>query len=249
MKKAKRILSLVLAVVACLSVLTITASASNSLLRRGSRGEDVRTLQTMLNRVDNAGLVEDGIFGNATYSAVIRFQKTNNLAVDGIVGPLTRGVLEKKYNAAIKPGSGFASTPSKIITYSLSRDSETKVAQNFKVKEFKSKDNSNTVLIDQKLVALLQDIRNHFGSAVIINSAYRSPSYNASVGGSKSSYHTKGMAADIRVVGVSPIEVARYAESIGVKGIGLYDTFVHLDTREVKYFWKTNAVIPVSSFR
>lgn len=248
MKKTKRILSLVLAVVACLSVLTITSSASSTLLRRGSRGEDVRTLQTMLNRVDNAGLVEDGIFGSATYSAVTRFQKANNLAVDGIVGPLTKSALEKKYNALTKPQSNFANTPSNVRTYSLSRDGETRLFPNFKVKEFRSKDGSNTVLIDDKLVAALQDIRNHFGSAVHITSGYRSPSYNAVVGGSKNSYHTKGMAVDIKVTGVSPIEVARYAEKLGLKGIGLYNTFVHLDTRTTKYFWKTDAVIPVSTF-
>jgi len=37
--------------------------------------------------------------------------------------------------------------------------------------------------------------------------------------------------------GIAPEEIAKYAESIGVKGIGLYDTFVHIDTRESKSFW------------
>ena len=57
------------------------------------------------------------------------------------------------------------------------------------------------------------------------------------MGGATNSYHTKGQAADIVVYGVSPQEVAKYAESIGVKGIGLYDSFVHIDTRTSKSFW------------
>ena len=45
------------------------------------------------------------------------------------------------------------------------------------------------------------------------------------------------MAADIVVKGVKPLEVARYTESIGIKGIGLYSSFVHVDTRTRKSFW------------
>ena len=50
------------------------------------------------------------------------------------------------------------------------------------------------------------------------------------------------MAADITIKRVSPVEIAKFAESIGVKGIGLYDTskdghFVHIDTRDKKSFW------------
>jgi murein L,D-transpeptidase YcbB/YkuD len=46
-----------------------------------------------------------------------------------------------------------------------------------------------------------------------------------------------GDAADIIVNGVAPLEVAKFAESIGIKGIGLYSTFTHIDTREKKSFW------------
>jgi murein L,D-transpeptidase YcbB/YkuD len=62
------------------------------------------------------------------------------------------------------------------------------------------------------------------------------------VAGVSGSYHTYGQAADIKVDGVKPAEVAKYAESIGVLGIGLYETdadghFVHVDTRTKKSFW------------
>ncbi len=50
-----------------------------------------------------------------------------------------------------------------------------------------------------------------------------------------------GMAADIKVSGHTPREVAAYAESIGVKGIGLYTSWVHVDTRRksYSYFWNS----------
>ena len=57
-------------------------------LKKGSRGEDVKTLQTML-----GGLVVDGIFGSKTKAAVEAFQAANGLKVDGIVGPLTWAAL------------------------------------------------------------------------------------------------------------------------------------------------------------
>ena len=55
------------------------------------------------------------------------------------------------------------------------------------------------------------------------------------------SYHCYGQAADFHIDGVKPEEIAKYAESIGIKGIGLYDTFVHIDTRKTKSFWYSHA--------
>ncbi|MBR5218785.1 MAG: DUF882 domain-containing protein, partial [Clostridia bacterium] len=61
--------------------------------------------------------------------------------------------------------------------------------------------------------------------------------------------HLEGKAADIKVVGIKPIEVAKYAESLGVNGIGLYDTFVHVDTSTNKYYWKNNGSNKVYTFK
>ena len=57
-------------------------------IRRGSRGDDVKRLQMVLNEMGYS-LVIDGIFGFNTEAAVKRFQKNSYLEVDGIVGPLT----------------------------------------------------------------------------------------------------------------------------------------------------------------
>lgn len=108
-------------------------------------------------------------------------------------------------------------------------------------------------LINEQLVEYLEKIREHFGKPITITSAYRCPTHNRNVGGATGSRHTKGDAADIVVSGVTPREVAKYAESIGVKGIGLYETaadgyFVHIDTRDVKSFWYGQAQAYRSTF-
>lgn len=123
-----------------------------------------------------------------------------------------------------------------VKTYSLAKDGETKLTTNFRVREFKCNDGSDTIKIDSDLVSYLQKIRDWAGKSVTINSGYRTESYNKTVGGSKSSYHVKGQAADIVVSGKTSLEVARKAESLGMKGIIKYDNFVHVDTRSTKYY-------------
>jgi len=60
---------------------------------------------------------------------------------------------------------------------------------------------------------VLEPVRAHFGKPVVVTSGYRSPALNRAVGGSKSSQHVKGEAADFTVPGVSNIEVCRWIEA------------------------------------
>jgi len=113
----------------------------------------------------------------------------------------------------------------------------------------------NDTLIDLQLVEWLERIRTHFGGRKItITSAYRCPSYNAATSGAATgSRHTKGEAIDFVVEGVAPRVVAAYCESIGIKGIGLYETqadgfFVHIDTRTYKSFWYGQAQAARTTF-
>lgn len=62
---------------------------TDRLLKRGSRGESVKWLQYELNAAKVANLDVDGVFGEATYKAVIAYQKAKGLEVDGIVGEQT----------------------------------------------------------------------------------------------------------------------------------------------------------------
>ncbi len=65
-----------------------------SVLRQGSRGQDVITLQYLLNVISEyypgiPALTQDGIFGSGTAQAVMAFQQMMRLSADGIVGPQT----------------------------------------------------------------------------------------------------------------------------------------------------------------
>ena len=63
-------------------------------LKYGSTGEEVKTLQTILNTA-GYNLAVDGKFGSKTLSAVNAFQDTHKLRVDGIVGSNTWTALQK----------------------------------------------------------------------------------------------------------------------------------------------------------
>ena len=128
---------------------------------------------------------------------------------------------------------------STVKTYSVKKDGSTYLSNNFKVKEFACNDGSDTVLISDDLVDLLQKIRDHFGVAVVINSGYRTSAYNKKVGGVSNSQHVKGTAADIVVKGVDPLTVGQYVEYIMPDhgGIGVYQTFTHVDVRTSRSRW------------
>ena len=127
-----------------------------------------------------------------------------------------------------------------INAYSKAKDGDKKLSTNFKVKEFACKDGSDAVLVAPRLVMVLQSIRSHFGAAVTINSGYRTPQYNAKVGGVTHSQHCYGTAADITVRGQTPAAVAAYARELMPDwgGVGVYDSFCHIDVREAKADWK-----------
>ena len=67
---------------------------------------------------------------------------------------------------------------------------------NFTSKEYACK-HCGEVKVMPKLAALVQKIRDYYGSPIIIISGYRCPIHNARVGGSDTSEHLKGEAADI----------------------------------------------------
>lgn len=95
----------------------------------------------------------------------------------------------------------------------------------------------------QKLANQLQIIRNKVSVPVKINSGYRSPEHNTKIGGSKTSQHLLGKAADIVIDGYTPDEVADLIEELIENGdilqggLGRYNTFTHYDIRKSKARW------------
>ena len=98
------------------------------------------------------------------------------------------------------------------------------LSANFTLKELTKSDTATRLGIDNtpdeavienlKLLCenVLQPVRDHFGKSVTVNSGYRSPELNSSpaVGGSKTSDHCKGMAADIEIEGISNPDLAHW---------------------------------------
>jgi uncharacterized protein YcbK (DUF882 family) len=114
-----------------------------------------------------------------------------------------------------------------------------KLTNNFTLEEFNSKcgrDIPNNVLPNiLQLAKNLQVLRDAIGKSISITSGYRSPQHNKKIGGAKDSQHVKGMAADIKVSGMTPKEVALVIEGLIEQGkmkqggIGIYPSWIHYD--------------------
>jgi uncharacterized protein YcbK (DUF882 family) len=128
-----------------------------------------------------------------------------------------------------------------INAYSEAASGGKQLSAHFKVREFACGDGSDAVLVAPRLVMVLETIRTHFGTAVRINSGYRTPQYNAKVGGVAHSQHCYGTAADITVRGQAPATVAAFARQIMPDwgGVGVYARkgFTHIDVREKRSDW------------
>ncbi len=117
---------------------------------------------------------------------------------------------------------------------------DAKVSGHFKLREFKCNDNSRVVVLNAELIAVLETARRHFGKAIKINSGYRTVAYNSTLkNSSPKSQHTHGNAADIVVSEVKPIDVYNYFNQTypAKYGVGIYNTFVHIDVRPTKSRW------------
>lgn len=88
--------------------------------------------------------------------------------------------------------------------------------------------------IDPRLIEMLYDISQRTGEKIVLISGFRTPAFAA-----PSSYHTRGMAADIRIPGMTTLMVRDLARAMGIHGVGYYprSQFVHVDLRDEPYFW------------
>ena len=120
------------------------------------------------------------------------------------------------------------------------------ITKNFSIEEFQCRCGCNMPEFVKKnvieLAENLQIIRDEVGRLDLTNS-YRCKDHNSDVGGSTSSQHLVGKAADVKSKSIKPKEMAQIVndlmknEKIKTGGIGIYNTFTHIDIRGVRARW------------
>lgn len=95
--------------------------------------------------------------------------------------------------------------------------------------------------IENRLIEALEQLRTLAGKEIVVHDGYRCPAHNQEVGGVSNSEHTRGMAADVVIPGLSlqqMFELALLVPTFLNGGIGAYDgTFLHLDIRDHQARW------------
>jgi len=115
-----------------------------------------------------------------------------------------------------------------------------RLTKNFKREEFSCKCGCGYNTADFDLVNICQEIADHFEDVVNITSGCRCHGHNKAVGGSANSQHLLGRAADLKLKHTDPEEVQEYLTSQypDSLGIGKYNTFTHIDTRDDIARWE-----------
>jgi len=121
-----------------------------------------------------------------------------------------------------------------------------KLTNNFNLNEF-NKHNfplTETILRNiQELAKNLQVLRDEVKKPIKITSGYRDPSFNKKIGGATQSRHITGQAADLKIEGYTPKQVAAIIEKLisagkmKQGGLGIYKTWIHYDIRLTKARW------------
>ncbi len=96
---------------------TAPIAQAATLLKVGSTGEEVKTVQTQLPALGYNPGFTDGIFGTKTKIAVQSFQTASGLVSDGVVGPITRDALTRAFNANVRKikTDGILATANSLI--------------------------------------------------------------------------------------------------------------------------------------
>jgi len=95
----------------------------------------------------------------------------------------------------------------------------------------------------KRLATQHQVIRDYIKEPIKITSGYRCEAHNRDIGGVLGSKHTKGLAGDLQVNDLSPIQLNLIIEylinrgDILQGGLGVYNTFIHYDIRGRKARW------------
>lgn len=166
----------------------------------------------------------DGKWGSGSREACKAFQRDffqMKEKVDGVCGTET----EKALTHAVAYGM-----PAKKQEASQSGDFWGSV-KHFKQAEFRCRCGCGADNMEEKLIRIADDVRDHFDRPMEVSSGRRCSSHNAKVGGVSNSRHLKGKAMDFCVVGKTAIQVLDYVKKLpGIRYAYAIDgTYVHMD--------------------
>lgn len=206
--------------------------------------EIVAAVQTQLCRVHLLDNAVDGIAGKRTLAAFAKFKELEYLEYPALLGPSTAlALLEATRVHPVPKDEGAPISRGQKVFFPkigwVAANDRVHLGGHFTWGEFTK--NLSRVPQDQRIVDnivrladYLEEVRSLFGNgSVVINSGYRPPAVNHSVGGASNSQHLYGAAADIVVGGFKPHEIyKRLNDWHGSKGgLGDGDSFTHIDLR------------------
>ena len=111
-----------------------------------------------------------------------------------------------------------------------------KISPHFSREEFSCNCGCGFDAIHLPLLEMLEKIRVHFGKPLKTTSVNRCLDHNRRCNSKDTSQHVRGVAADIKMKGVTPQELYDYIqESIDPNGLGIYKTWIHIDDRTGSY--------------
>jgi uncharacterized protein YcbK (DUF882 family) len=111
----------------------------------------------------------------------------------------------------------------------------------FNYEEFDSPDiQGSGQLMDEKLLSMLDEVREIYGKPISINSGYRTIRHNAEVGGKPKSSHLKGLAVDIACsTSRDRYNLLEALKQVGFNRIGIAKSFIHAD---IDYYKSSDVV-------
>ncbi len=114
-------------------------------------------------------------------------------------------------------------------------------SEHFTFFEFRCRCGCGLYVVQRDLIEALEELRGIVNQPIIVTSGIRCAAHNAAVGGASHSQHLLGKAADIYVEGMDTYQLKLHATSVqsfNWGGIGIYQRFVHVDTRDGPARWE-----------
>lgn len=116
--KKARFVALLMALITLVCLLAVVITADAAVVKVGSSGQTVKTIQTKLKRWGYYKGSVDGVYGSQTKSAVQYFQRKNGLTADGIVGSATAKAMGISLSGSSSASSG-TTTANKVSNSDL----------------------------------------------------------------------------------------------------------------------------------